>query len=95
MEKGDCFEVWDGRSGVEVQLFKRGLRKEIMKETEWIDNNVEFSLDNGRRVRFWLDHWCGNSPLRLAFLDIFEIFRDKGVSMAGVWELVGLGIFSF
>lgn len=65
--------------------------KVIMKEADWVDNNVEFVLGNGRRVRFWQDHWCGNSSLRLAFPAIFEIARDKNATMVGIWDLLRAG----
>ena len=29
---------------------------------------VAFILGNGRRVRFWLDRWCGDDPLKEALL---------------------------
>lgn len=69
----------------------RGFWKVIMKEADWVDNNGEFVLGNGRRVRFWQDHWCGNSSLRLAFPAILYIARDKNATMVGIWDLLRAG----
>lgn len=43
----------------------------------------------GRRVIFGRTHHCGNSPVCLAFHDLFEIARDKDVSEGRVWDPIG------
>ena len=40
-------------------------------------NGMLFVVDNGRRVRFWLDKWCGYLPLRDAFPSLFAITASK------------------
>ena len=34
---------------------------------------MSFKVGNGRKVRFWLDKWYGNEPLRVSFPTLFDI----------------------
>ena len=42
--------------------------KEIKKEGSFLHNKTVFSVENGKRVRFWKDIWCGNVALCDSFL---------------------------
>ena len=39
--------------------FGVGVWKEIMKETDWCWDNIEFMVGKGTKIRFWTDVWCG------------------------------------
>ena len=43
----------------------------------------------GDRVKLWTDHWCGESPLHLTFLDVYRIASNKEVSVASSLERLG------
>ena len=36
-------------------------------------------VGNGQRVKLWVDRWCGDTPLYLAFLVVFAIASSKEV----------------
>ena len=38
---------------------------------------VLFDIGDGSRVKFWHGVWCGDSFLKLSFLELFNISRDK------------------
>ncbi|RVW98499.1 microtubule-associated protein AIR9 [Vitis vinifera] len=48
-----------------------GLWKEIRKEGVLLFKNASFIVGDGRRVKFWKDIWCGNTPLCEAFPSLF------------------------
>ena len=57
--------------------FGIGLWKDIIKESNWVKENWRFIVGNGTRIRFWLDLWCGNAPLRHSFPILFNLAVNK------------------
>ena len=49
---------------------------------------ISFSVGNGRRVRFWRDRWCGDSPLCESFPSLFALSLEKEAWVAEVWDLL-------
>jgi hypothetical protein len=45
---------------------------------------IEFFVGGGDRIRFWLDKWCGNSPLKDLFPMMFLCSMDCQASVASV-----------
>ena len=66
-----------------------GLWKEISKEGMLLLNNVSFSVGDGKRVRFWKDIWCGNTPLCQAFPSLFDLAGSKDAWVADDWDPMG------
>ncbi|RVW65596.1 putative ribonuclease H protein [Vitis vinifera] len=73
-----------GREGYGV-----GLWKEISKEGLLLLNNVSFSVGDGKRVRFWKDKWCGNTPLCEAYPSLFDLAVSKDAKVADCWDSMG------
>ncbi|RVW55706.1 LINE-1 retrotransposable element ORF2 protein [Vitis vinifera] len=71
-----------GREGYGV-----GLWKEISKEGLLLLNNVSFSVGDGKRVRFWKDKWCGNTPLCEAYPSLFDLAVSKARRLRTVGTL--------
>lgn len=47
---------------------------------------MAFSVGNERRVKFWLDKWCGDEPLRSSFPSLFALTNSKEAWVADVWS---------
>ena len=43
-------------------------------------------MADGTRVKFWHDLWCGDSPLKEAFLEFFRINLDKDSSIVDLMQ---------
>ena len=66
--------------------FGVGLWKEIMKESSWVKENGRFIVGNDTRIRFWLDLWCGTTPLRRSYPTLFDLVVNKVETVADVWD---------
>jgi hypothetical protein len=42
---------------------------------------IRFEMEDGSKIRFWYDLWCGGQPLKEAFLGLFSIACCKKVLM--------------
>lgn len=51
----------------------------IMKHHVKFMTGIGYEVGNGRKIRFWLDVWCGGRPLALEFLDMFVVAEDQNV----------------
>ena len=62
--------------------FGVGVWKEILKEASWCWDNIEFKVGRGTKVKFWTDHWCGNTVLSQKFPKLYAmtIFRNATVN---------------
>ena len=60
--------------------------KEIRKEGSLLSNNIVFSMENGRRVRFWKDKWCGNEALCDSFPSLYALAISKEACEAEAWD---------
>ncbi|RVW30599.1 LINE-1 reverse transcriptase-like [Vitis vinifera] len=68
-----------------------GLWKGIRMDWELVSNRLVFIVGNGRRVRFWRDKWCGDSPLCSSFPSLFALTVDKEESVVDVWDSLAEG----
>ena len=38
-------------------------------------------------MKFWQDHWCGETSLTISYPELFRVFRDNEVSVAKLMKL--------
>ena len=48
---------------------------------EVFSKNIQFKVGLGNRVKFWIDWWCGDLPLHLAFLVLYNFAANKAASV--------------
>ena len=48
---------------------------------EVFSKNIRFEVELGDRVKFWIDWWCENLPLPLAFPVVYGIATNREASM--------------
>ena len=48
---------------------------------EAFSKNIQFKIGVGSRVKFWIDWWCGDLPLRLAFPVLYNIATNREASV--------------
>ncbi|RVW62551.1 putative ribonuclease H protein [Vitis vinifera] len=90
--RGKYGEERGGWSSREVrEAHGLGLWKGIRMNWELVSNRLVFIVGNGRRVRFWRDKWCGDSPLCSSFPSLFALTNDKEESVANVWDSLAEG----
>ena len=46
---------------------------------EWYTffRRFSFKVGNGKRVKFWIDKWCGDKPLYVSFPSLFASYVAK------------------
>ncbi|RVW33138.1 hypothetical protein CK203_094827 [Vitis vinifera] len=70
--------------------FGVGVWRDILKESSWCWDNIEFKVGKGTKVSFWTDHWCGNSVSKL--FPSCLLWRPKGMPRTAVAYVEGLRI---
>ncbi|WJZ99896.1 hypothetical protein VitviT2T_018303 [Vitis vinifera] len=63
-----------------------GLWKGIRMGWKMVSDRLAFIVGNGRRVSFWRDRWCGESPLYMTFPSIFALTVEKEAWVANIWD---------
>ncbi|RVW99857.1 hypothetical protein CK203_029191 [Vitis vinifera] len=66
------------RDGYGVELWKS-----IRKERNTFLGHLSFMVGNGRRVKFWMDKWCGDEPSCVSFPSL------KVAWVADLWVQIG------
>ncbi|KAJ9684352.1 hypothetical protein PVL29_016699 [Vitis rotundifolia] len=90
--RGKYGEVRGGWCSLEVrEPHGMGLWKGIRMDWELASDTMFFIVGNGRRVRFWRDTWCGDSPLCVSFPSLFALTADKEVWVANIWDPLAEG----
>ena len=63
----DCWEIWGGKWRLDFKGAKGSgvaFWKVIRKNWKVFRNRVCFIIRNRRRIKFWLDKWCGDTSLK-------------------------------
>lgn len=47
---------------------------------------VRWNVGNGRKIRFWEDHWTGNVSLAIVYWPLYMINEQQGKSITQVWD---------
>ena len=94
MEKGYSTKVWGGMGGWSSKL-GRGVHgcdlwRSIRMGWEDFSKNIRFVVGVGDRVKLWIDHWCGDSPLQLTFSSVYGIVSNKKASVASSLDRLGI-----
>lgn len=51
---------------------------------------IKWKLRNGEKVRFWEDHWLGNTSLAIIYWPLYVINKQQGKTVSEVWDGVNL-----
>ena len=73
--------------------------KKIRKGAENFFGHVLYVAEEGLRIRFWYDLWCGHIPLKDLYPDLFSCAIGKEAWISELISIspmvvVGVGIFS-
>ena len=68
-----------------------GLWKGIRADWKLVSDRMAFIVGNGRRVSFWRDRWCGESPLCMTFPSLFALTVEKEAWVADIWDPLAEG----
>lgn len=47
---------------------------------------ITWKIGNGKNIRFWEDHWFGNSILCIQYWSLYIIIEHHGKTVAEVWD---------
>ena len=56
--------------------------KSLVKVRPVFQSFAKFVVGDGSSIRFWLDWWCGDSPLSVTFPTLFSYCSDPNISIA-------------
>ncbi|RVX20623.1 putative ribonuclease H protein [Vitis vinifera] len=68
-----------------------GLWKGIRVDWKLVSDRMAFIVGNGKRVSFWRDRWCGESPLCMTFPSLFALTVEKEAWVADIWDPLAEG----
>lgn len=75
--------------GVSKEGYGVDFWKAIKKNWEVFKSRICFVVENGRRIKFWLDKWCGDTLQKESFTTLFSITNSKDSLVADKWEQNG------
>ncbi|XP_026400307.1 uncharacterized protein LOC113296196 [Papaver somniferum] len=59
--------------------------KGVLKSYVFLDEHVQFKLNNGKSIRFWLDNWTQNGTLKSRFP---AIYKACGIKKASIFDMI-------
>lgn len=59
--------------------------KQIRKEVAHMHSNCSFFIEDRKRISFWEDLWCNNTPLSLSFSTHYSLTNSKGARVTDSW----------
>ncbi|RVW65604.1 putative ribonuclease H protein [Vitis vinifera] len=66
--------------------FGIGVWKEILKENDWCWENMEFTVGNGTKIRFWIDLWRGCIVLSQRFPHLYVMAAHRNATVEEMWD---------
>ena len=89
MEESDRVEIWMSVGGWCSRSvngpYGVALWKSINQGWPSFSHHILYDIGDGSRVKFWQDHWCGETLLVVSYPNLFRFCRNKE---AGVAELM-------
>ena len=52
----------------------------------FFSRHILYDIGDGSRVKFWQDHWCGETSLSVNYPELFRFCRDKEASVAALMK---------
>ena len=52
-----------------------------------VNEDLEFRIDSGTRIKYWMDHWYDPLAFNQSFSVLFEVVVNKLETVAEVWDL--------
>ena len=77
---GWCTRPVNGPYGV-------GLWKYISRGWPSFSRHILYDIRDGSRVKFWQDHWCGETSLAVRYPELFKVCQDNEISVAELMKL--------
>lgn len=66
--------------------YEVSLWKHIRSDWEKFERFIAFKVGNGAWKKFWVDTWCGDTPLNIQFPELYRIAQDKEANVADHME---------
>ena len=60
--------------------------KGVMWAKQAVQIGIKWLVGDGRRVRFWEDHWFGNSSLAIQFWPLYVLVNEQGKTVTDAWD---------
>ena len=74
--------VWGGwYTRVVTSPYGVGLWKNISQGWPSFSRHILYDIDDGSRVKFWQDRWCGETSLAVRYPNLFRFCRNKDASV--------------
>ena len=63
-----------------------GLWKTLQKRSHLISNRFSFVVGDVKRIKYWKDRWCNDTPLNVAYPSLFTLACAKDAWVGGLWS---------
>jgi hypothetical protein len=60
--------------------------KEVMWAAQVAKMGYRWNVGDGKRIRFWEDHWFGSYSLVVQFWDVYTIVNEQGCTLVEAWD---------
>jgi hypothetical protein len=64
--------------------------KGVMWASKAARMGYQWKVGNGKKVKFWEDHWFGHCSLSILFWDLYVLINEQNKSIAELWDGVNL-----
>ena len=66
------------------------LSNALSKDNLSVSRYILDDIDDGSRVKFWQDRWCGETPLAISYPELFRFCKYKKTSVPELMKFTGL-----